>query len=176
MLAERVYKLFITSVTSLMLFYILKNGDFLHIYLLGDQESPQYFKHYPCPSVPKFLDDFYVVKLSYHGYEMLYTLAFHRGRRDFPEYVLHHLVTLALILFSYSINQLTLGSIIMLIHDISDTTVSIFKLTCDVASTKVQLFTYILMIVSWIYFRLWFFPLYLIKGYIDEAFHSSHYV
>lgn len=101
--------------------------------------------------MPRYLDDFYVVKLTYHGYEMFYTLAFHRGRRDFPEYILHHLVTLALVLFSYSLNQMTLGSVIMFIHDISDLAVSLFKLTCDVASQKVQTLTYGLMVGTWIY-------------------------
>lgn len=71
---------------------------------------------------------------------------------------------------------MTLGSVIMFIHDISDLAVSLFKLTCDVASQKIQTLTYALMVGTWIYQRLWFFPLYLIKGYIDEAFNCTHYV
>ena len=135
-MSERVYKLLISLVTSLVLLLILKNSDYLHVYLTGKSENPLYFKYYPCPNVPKFLDDFYVVRISYHGYELLYSLAHHRHRKDFAEYILHHLVTLSLVLFSYSLNQLTLGSVIMLIHDLSDVFVSLFKLVCDVTSKK----------------------------------------
>lgn len=78
LMSERVYKLFISFCTSLVLLLILKNGDFLHTYLSGYSEHPVYFKNYPCPNVPHYLDDFYVVKLTYHGYELLYSLAFHR--------------------------------------------------------------------------------------------------
>lgn len=37
MLAERVYKLFIYSGTTGFLYWILKNGDFLHKYLTGNE-------------------------------------------------------------------------------------------------------------------------------------------
>ncbi len=37
MLAERVYKMFVYSGTTGFLYYILKNGDFLHRYLTGNK-------------------------------------------------------------------------------------------------------------------------------------------
>lgn len=64
----------------------------------------------------------------------------------------------------------------MLIHDVSDTAVSIFKLCIDVTSTKIQAASYLAMIVSWIYLRLWFFPFHLIKNYVEEAYSAPHYM
>jgi hypothetical protein len=48
LLAERGYKFIIHIVTTIMLFWILKNSNFLHRNLLGDQDPVFYFKNYPC--------------------------------------------------------------------------------------------------------------------------------
>lgn len=167
MLSERVHKLFIYTVTTLMLFYILKNSDFLHVYLQGNKPNPNYFNNYPCTKLPNYLDDFYVMKLAYHGYEMVYTLLFQRHRRDFPEYILHHTVTLFLISFSYSLNFLNIGAVIMLLHDYSDIILSIFKLTVDTTSAIVQYIAYAIMLSNWIFTRHYFFVVWIIKAYYD---------
>ena len=176
MMAERVYKLFIYSVTTGGLFFILKQSNFYHKYLWGDQEDPQYFSNYPCQKVPKYLDDVYVLKLSYHLYELIYSVLFQYNRRDFPEYILHHTLTMVLILFSYSYNFTPIGAVIMIIHDFPDCLVCIFKITADVMSNRVQYAAAACMFFSWIYFRLWFFPYWTIKVYYEQAGHSDHYV
>jgi TLC domain len=55
-----------------------------------------------------------------------------RRRADFPEYLLHHFVTFALILFSYALNYMPIGAAVMILHDVTDLGASIFKLTIDV--------------------------------------------
>ena len=86
---------------------------------------------------------------------------FHRDRRDFPEYILHHIITLVLVGFSYSINILTIGAVIMFITDFTDCFVSLFKITADITSNKIQYTAGGVMLVTWIYMRVWFFPIYL---------------
>lgn len=164
MLGERIFRI-VVNVTSVALLYkilLQEDCDFLHIFLGGTTDAPMYYKNYPCISKPEYLDDFYVFKLSYHLYELVYCLIFQRKRSDFPEYVLHHLITGSLIFFSYSLNMLSLGSVVMLVHDITDLTVTIFKLCIDITPVAVQLVSYLSMLVSWIYYRLWFFPGYII--------------
>lgn len=175
-ISERMYKFFIQFVSTVGMFFILKQGNFLHKYLQGDQEHPQYFVNYPCVKVPKHLDDVYVLKLSYHLYELFNTIAFHRDRRDFPEYMLHHIITLVLVLFSYSINILTIGSVIMFLTDFTDCFVSLFKITADVMSNKIQYSAAAVMVVCWIYLRVWFFPIYLMQEWYSQATSSGHYV
>lgn len=103
---------------------------------------PIYYHNYPCISYPHYLDDFYVFKLSYHLYELFYSVVFQRKRSDFPEYFFHHLMTWSLIFFSYTLNMLPMGSIVMLVHDITDLTVTIFKLTVDIVPLWIQWITY----------------------------------
>lgn len=136
MLADRLYKLIIYTSTTVILYWILQRGKFLHTYLGGDNPTPLYFDNYPCQQLPQYLDDFYVLKLGYHFYELLYTLLFQLDRPDFPEYLLHHILTFALILYSYSVNFLPVGAGIMFVHDFSDIFVVIMKLTADITSMK----------------------------------------
>eukprot|EP00347_Sterkiella_histriomuscorum_P009355 403341532 len=176
MMSERVYKFFIYAATTGCLFFVLKQSNFLHTYLWGDQADPQYFANYPCQKIPKYLDDIYVIKLAYHTYELVYTLLFQYDRRDFPEYILHHIVTMSLILFSYSVNFLPIGGVIMIIHDLPDCLVCIYKITADVMGPKIQYSAAAAMFLSWIYFRLWFFPYQTIYMYYQQVAHSTHYV
>ena len=50
----------------------------------------------------------------------------------------------------------------MLVHDITDLAVTMFKLTVDITPLFITLFFYFTMLVSWVYFRLWFFPVHII--------------
>jgi TLC domain len=112
--------------------------------------------------------------LTYHLYELLYSILFHRGRADFPEYVLHHLMTWSLIFFSYSLNMLPMGCVVMLVHDVTDLSVTLFKLTIDVTPIYVQAITYGTMLVSWVYFRLWFFPRNIIYRLYAECYSGQY--
>jgi len=137
MISERMYKLFIYTISSIGIYFVIKRGNFLHTALTGDKENPIYFENYPCVRIPHYLDDVYVLKLSYHLYELCYSVLFHRERRDFPEYILHHVITMVLILFSYSLNMLSMGSVLMFISDFTDLFVCIFKICADVMSDKI---------------------------------------
>ena len=48
MLSERVYKLVIYSITTAILYWILKESSSLHVSLGGTDASPKYFENFPC--------------------------------------------------------------------------------------------------------------------------------
>lgn len=48
MMAERIYRFFLYLGFTLFGLWILKQGNFLHRYLLGNSTNPQYFVNYPC--------------------------------------------------------------------------------------------------------------------------------
>lgn len=175
MLGERIFKLVINVTCVALLYKILLQEDcnFLHIYLGGTFRDPLYYANYPCMLIPKNLDDFYIFKISYHIYELFYSVAYQRKRSDFPEYFLHHLMTWSLIFFSYSLNMLPQGSITMLIHDVTDLGVTIFKLTVDVTNIVIQAIGYFPMLGAWIYFRIWFFPCYIIYKLYEECYGTN---
>jgi len=171
MLGERIFR-FIIYVASISLLYkILLQEDcsFLSIYLGGSATDPKYYANYPCINKPSYLEDLYVFKLTYHLYELIFCLALQRKRRDFPEYILHHLMTWALIFFSYTMNLSSQGAVTMLVHDLSDLAVTLFKLTVDITPVYVEMTFYAAMVTSWVYLRLWFFPVHIIYQYYLET-------
>lgn len=169
MMGERIFKIIMNFSCVTVLYSILsgEDCDFLDTFAGGRIVDPLYFLNYPCQKLPQYLDSFYVFKMSYHCYELIYTIIFDLKRVDFPEYMLHHFLTFILILFSYTCNYMVGGSIVMILHDGTDFTTTIFKLVVDVTPYYIQIPAYITMLVSWIYFRLWFFPVRLIGRVIN---------
>jgi hypothetical protein len=68
------------------------------------------------------------------------------------------------------------GATIMFVHAVTDTTVSIFKLCVDITGKYVQGTVYVLMLSSWVYFRLYIFPFYIIYRTSEEVALSFHFV
>lgn len=153
--------------------YILRKGNFLHWNLLGEETEVRYFENYPCQRLPPHLDDFYLFKLGYHFYETLFVLLMHRNRRDFSEMFLHHIFTMALVIFSYGVNFLPIGAVIMLVMDISDIFVSFFKITVDVWE-YFQNLSYVVMLLTWAFFRLYHYPVWQIYEYYLQTKSSNH--
>jgi hypothetical protein len=74
-------------------------------------------------------------------------------------------MTWTLILFSYQMNLSSAGAVNMLIHDLSDLAVTLFKLTVDITPVFIEMFFYFTMLGSWAYLRLWFFPVGIIYSF-----------
>ena len=92
-----------------------------------------------------------------------------RKRADFLEYLLHHFLTFTLILFSYQINYLPIGAAVMVLHEVTDLTASFFKLLIDVTPWSLQISSYAFMLITWVYFRLWYFPIHVIGRIYEES-------
>jgi len=175
MLGERAFRFINYTGRTPVLYYILLSSNFLDLLLGGNVERPLYFHAYPCQPLPEYLDDFYVFKISFHLYELGNTLVYGRERADFLEYALHHLMTWALIHFSYAMNYIPIGAAIMLIHDVTDIPVTTIKLIADINITSkyAELVVIIAMFTSWLYLRLWFFPCKIIYRMVEECYHLT---
>lgn len=63
---------------------------------------------------------YYMIQTGYHLQSLLYMVLLSPIRNDFIEMLLHHLVTLLLIVGSYMGNYTALGALIAFTHDIGD--------------------------------------------------------
>lgn len=140
----------------------------------GNGEHPLYFENYPCNKLPSILDDLYIIKFTFHFYELPYSLMYHRNRRDFSEFMLHHLVTIGLIVFSYSMNFIEVGIIIMLICDTTDIFVGLFKILDTITNMKTALPLYMAMLISWGYLRVYFYPVHVVMAVYYESKTKEH--
>jgi hypothetical protein len=138
---------------------------FNHWTLGGKYERLELLDDYPCPSVPDYLNEFYLFKLGYYSHELIFHTIFHRHRPDFTEMVLHHFVTVVLVFFSYTTNQTKIGAIVLLCHGFSDIWTANMKIMYEFSGKVVQLLCYSMMLGSFVYTRIYVFPFVIIWQY-----------
>ena len=79
-------------------------------------------------------------------------------RKDFAESMAHHLVTIALLYYSFYANFVRPGIVVMLLHDISDIFLEAAKLARYADRQGAALWLFVTFTLSWIVCRLYFFP------------------
>ena len=104
---------------------------------------------------------------------MVYNFIAHRNRRDFSEFLLHHIVTIALVLVSYCTNFLPIGTVVMFVMDFSDIFIALFKMCVDV-NEIIQNCVFFVMLATWFIARIYYFPVFVIKGFYEQAWNHNH--
>lgn len=133
--------------------------------MLGNVEKALYWKDFPCVPQPSYIEDLYLIMSAYHLYELIFTLLFNRKRRDFSEMFLHHVATLGLIAVSFNTANIIAGANIMLLHDFTDIFVTFIRCVQFSTNDKLIKTSWGLMFISWVYFRLYYFPTRIIIPY-----------
>ncbi len=172
--------------------YTLEHAFFAYwayILLIADRES-WYYNMKLCWVLPNFPSDnfhlFYLAKVATHVEDVIFaiTVYFHdtdpstsvastkpRDKVDHDvKMKVHHLCTAFLCIASYLCGYAKIGSIIMLIHDFSDLPLDFLRLSTMISALKpLQLCFYLVTLVSWFYWRLYYFPLYVLYSIAFES-------
>jgi TLC domain len=103
----------------------------------------------------------------------IYTCIVHRffdeRRKDYFVMYFHHIITIALVGCSFSCEYLRIGVLVMFVHDVSDIFVDLLKLVNYIQLEGPNGFyateiSYVLCVLSWLYWRLYEYPFRVIKG------------
>uniref|UniRef100_A0A4W5JJ82 Ceramide synthase 3a n=1 Tax=Hucho hucho TaxID=62062 RepID=A0A4W5JJ82_9TELE len=111
---------------------------------------------------------YYVLEMSFYG-SLLFRVTFDVKRKDFKEQIIHHLATLTLLSFSWCVNYIRIGTLVMLIHDASDILLESAKLfnyakwerTCNslfVVFAIVFMVTRLIIFPFWLIHCTWVYP------------------
>jgi len=102
------------------------------------------------------------IQLGYHLYSFIYQILKRRSNTKFLEFVLHHGLTIFLIAYSYFVNFINLGMIILILHDCSDSLLSLARgyTYLSFRNSNVSTMIYLIGITLWIYTRLYVLPVY----------------
>ncbi|XP_042650026.1 ceramide synthase 1 [Tyto alba] len=118
--------------------------------------------------VPTDIAIAYLLQCSFYGHSIYATAYMDTWRKDSVVMLLHHVVTLTLIAFSYAFRYHNVGILVLFLHDVNDVQLEFTKLNVyfkhrggvyhrlnDVIS-NIGCLTFS---VSWFWFRLYWFPL-----------------
>ncbi|XP_028299953.1 ceramide synthase 1 [Gouania willdenowi] len=110
----------------------------------------------------------YLIQGSFYGHSIYATLYMDAWRKDSAVMVVHHIITLALISFSYAFRYHNVGILVLFLHDINDIQLEFTKLNVylksrgggyyllnDVLSNMGS----VSFSITWFWFRLYWFPL-----------------
>ncbi|KAF7656716.1 hypothetical protein LDENG_00037220, partial [Lucifuga dentata] len=104
---------------------------------------------------------YYVLEMSFYG-SLLFSVAFDVKRKDFKEQIIHHLATLVLLSFSWCVNYIRIGTLVMLVHDASDVLLESAKLFNYAKWEKTCQTLFVMFAIVFLVTRLIIFPFWLI--------------
>ncbi|XP_037530576.1 ceramide synthase 1 [Nematolebias whitei] len=119
-------------------------------------------------TVPTDIAIAYLIQGSFYGHSIYATINMDTWRKDSAVMVVHHIITLALICFSYAFRYHNVGILVLFLHDINDVQLEFTKLNVYLKSRGggYHLINDILsnmgsvsFSITWFWFRLYWFPL-----------------
>lgn len=113
--------------------------------------------NFPFQSVPQDIRRFYLTAAGYHFSEVV-LLLLEKKAPDFWEMLLHHTLSCTLVGFSYILNYIRLGSLILLLHGLTDICLYLSKAVIDTPYDRVKWVSLVLLVVSYAGLRIYVFP------------------
>uniref|UniRef100_A0A1I8HVA4 Homeobox domain-containing protein n=1 Tax=Macrostomum lignano TaxID=282301 RepID=A0A1I8HVA4_9PLAT len=112
---------------------------------------------------------YYMISLGYYWSAMYYIFTDVK-HKDFAEMLIHHVVTVCLMSFSWCLNYVRIGALVVLIHDVVDPFMHLTKcLTYASSNTRLRDMMFVVFMVCWIVTRLTIYPFWVVYS---AMFHS----
>ncbi|XP_018619374.1 ceramide synthase 2 isoform X3 [Scleropages formosus] len=126
---------------------------------------------------------YYILEMSFYV-SLLFSITFDVKRKDFKEQIIHHLATLTLLAFSWCVNYIRIGSLVMITHDASDVLLESAKLfnyakwetTCNsifVVFAIVFMVTRLIIFPFWLIHCTWVYPVEMYPAFFGYYFFNA---
>ena len=136
------------------------------IYILHNKpwiwDMRECWKDYPFRDYDEDVFWYYMIPLGFYLASTL-TFLYQHQRKDALQMFLHHLVTLMLIVTSWAVNLIKVGSTILLVHECADIPLLLTKLCGYVGRKELQNGSFIAFFILWIFTRLGLFPFWIMR-------------
>jgi ceramide synthetase len=83
---------------------------------------------------------------------------------DFGEMLLHHFVACSLISFSYLLNYVRIGSLVLLLHHAVDIFIHASKAFVDTSHKRIVALSYFGLVVTYAWLRVYVYPVYIMRS------------
>ncbi|CAG2237508.1 CERS5_6 [Mytilus edulis] len=122
---------------------------------------------WPAQTVSNDIYWYYLIELGFY-LSAVYMLFTDHKRKDFTEFIIHHVVTIFLLVLSFSYNLLRAGTLVLCIHDQVDYLLAMAKIAIYCKKPLVADTLFVLFILVWIITRLGIYPYVILYSvYID---------
>lgn len=119
-------------------------------------ETKNFWIGYPHWQMTPLMKTYYLMQSAYWAQQLLVlALRLEKPRKDYTELVVHHIVTLWLISWSYLINLTVIGNAVFISMDISDIFLALSKSCNYLQLEKTTAVVYAWFVGVWTYFRHW---------------------
>jgi len=171
--ATQIYKTLNYLSLSIIGYILLKDEAYFPKSLGGHGDIEQMWVDLPYQKQTKNIYRYYVIALSYHLHSLIDQFKYY-GKPSFGDMMLHHIITIGLILFSFFNNYVRIGTLVLFIHDISDICGSLSKITLHSKYDLITMTSYCGLLITWIYFRLCIYPFQVINSALKQVPYPHH--
>jgi hypothetical protein len=119
---------------------------------------------------------FYMLTMGHHLERTLHELMHQYGSKTFFVMMLHHILTLMLIFLSFFMRQLVFGIPVLLTHDVNDIFLNASRFLRETNYKGLTNVCFITLLISWIYTRIYTFPVEVIYGAIYQAMYDVVFI
>uniref|UniRef100_A0A8D0CXP4 Ceramide synthase 2 n=1 Tax=Sander lucioperca TaxID=283035 RepID=A0A8D0CXP4_SANLU len=126
---------------------------------------------------------YYMIELGFYS-SLLFSVASDVKRKDFKEQIVHHVATILLISFSWCVNYIRAGTLIMLVHDSSDYFLESAKMfnyagwrnACNyifIVFAAIFIITRLVIFPFWIIYCTWVYPVTIYEPFFGYYFFNG---
>ena len=167
------YKVVFYTLNVAFGYYILKDLNFLPVYLGGSGEFSNMFVNGNMDSTflqPAYFKIYYMMYLSHNLTDLIYLIFIYEQQTDFPLMFLHHTCTISLIFFSHITNHSHIGALVMIIHDLTDIAVYFIRSRVQTDDSEPIKVCYgISLLIIYFYTRLFVFGKLILACYENQS-------
>jgi sphingoid base N-palmitoyltransferase len=98
-------------------------------------------------------------------WSLLFTVFEDVKRKDFLEMAIHHIVTITLLVLSWTCNLIRMGSLVLILHDVADIFLESAKMTKYIRWQRTCDVLFVIFTIIWIVTRLGIYPLWILRRY-----------
>lgn len=100
---------------------------------------------------------YYIIEMAFYWSLILSLMKDHR-RKDFTELVIHHVATIILLYFSWFMNFVRVGTLVLVAHDAADPWLAFAKMCNYTKKRQAKEIGFIVFIIVWVLSRLIYYP------------------
>lgn len=161
---DSIFKCVYYLLVTMWCYALLRDEPFLPRVLGGSGETRFcWTDNYPLQVVSPGLRHFYLLAVGYHLSEVVMLLLEVR-HPDFWEMLLHHGVACSLVLYSYLLNYVRIGSLVLLLHGATDVFIYLSKAIVDTPNTRCTIASYFALVAAYAWFRIFAFPVAIMRS------------